>query len=137
MNANHKSRKISHSSVDEGFNPMIVSRTKRSNRSGPASSPLLQRAGLGPDVLRAFGMEHPSHKPSERQQTPTGEPTDLNCSGRNRVNSATMSDGMTRDDLDSGFGPSGGGGSQKLNGLDKFSDALKVSYKLGLSGIRF
>ena len=127
MNESHRPRKTSHSSVDEGSTPTSVSRTKRLNRFGPASSPLLQRAGLGPDVLRAFGLEHSSHKSSERLQTPTDEPTDLMDTGRERVNSATMSDGMLRDDLDSGFGPSGGGGSQKLNGFDKFSDALKVS----------
>ena len=30
------------------------------------------------------------------------------------------------DDMDSGFGPSGGGGSQKLGGFDRFSEAWKV-----------
>jgi hypothetical protein len=35
---------------------------------------------------------------------------------------------LQRDDMDSGFGPSGGGGSQKLNGLDRFSDAWKVCH---------
>ena len=43
-------------------------------------------------------------------------------SGRQRVDSTASN----ADDLDSGFGPSGGGGSQKLNGFDRFSDAWKV-----------
>lgn len=109
-------------------------RNKRSKRSGQASSPLLQRAGLGPDVLRAFGLEQ-SHslasKQSERMQgtsSDTNEPIGLMGGGRNRINSSTTSEGMQRDDIDSGFGPSGGGGSQKLNGLDKFSDAMKVCF---------
>ena len=55
-------------------------------------------------------------------------PIDLIGSGRDRVNSITTFDGMQRDDMDSGFGPSGGGGSTKLNGLDRFSDAWKVRY---------
>lgn len=59
--------------------------------------------------------------------TEMDEPIDLMGVGRDRTNSATTSDGMQRDDVDSGFGPSGGGGSQKLtNGFDKFSDAWRV-----------
>jgi hypothetical protein len=53
-------------------------------------------------------------------------PIDLIASSRDRVSSTAIFDGMQRDDMDSGFGPSGGGGSQKLNGLDRFSDTWKV-----------
>lgn len=130
-----RTRRISHDSADDIVNP-ASNRCKRQNRSGPASSPLLQRAGLGPDVLRAFGLEQSRPgKQSDRIIIMQGsslsgmnEATD--SIGRDRINSSTNSERMQRDDLDSGFGPSGGGGSQKFNRLDKFSDAWKVRHTL-------
>lgn len=124
-----RTRRISHSSLDEGFNPKHVLRNKRMNRSCPASSPLLQRAGLGPDVLRAFGLEQSRSSVKSGHLTSPAEidePIDLLNGGRDRIHSAATSDGMQNDDVDSGLGPSGGGGSQKLSGFDKFSDAWKV-----------
>lgn len=125
-------RSISQGSDDS--NKARVPTKKRSTRSCPASSPLLQRAGLGPDVLRAFGIErsHSADRSSERlpEMLPNevAQPDCMISSSRDRTNSVATSDGMQRDDLDSGFGPSGGGGSQKLNGTDKFSDAWKVRF---------
>jgi hypothetical protein len=129
LKTTNNTKRTSHASVDETLFA-APNRSKRFNRSGPASSPLLQRAGLGPDVLRAFGVEpQSSHQLASKtseclqaENTPVNGldgPIDLIGSGRDRVNSITTFDGMQRDDMDSGFGPSGG---------DRFSDAWKVRY---------
>ncbi|EFX79778.1 hypothetical protein DAPPUDRAFT_104018 [Daphnia pulex] len=141
----NKTKRTSQPSVDDTVFP-APKRSKRCNRAGPASSPLLQRAGLGPEVLRAFGVEpQSSHQLVgkttgclQAENTSVNGPGDAMGSGRDRVNSIATCDGMQRDDMDSGFGPSGGGGSQKLNGLDRFSDAWKflsrIRWKLPLRG---
>ncbi|KAI9565389.1 hypothetical protein GHT06_009181 [Daphnia sinensis] len=114
----------------------VHNRIRKFYRSGPASSPLLQRAGLGPDVLRALSLEQESTSQLLENSLTALQadvlPTEsINGSGeliefgRDQINSAS-SEGMQQDDLDSGFGPSGGGGSQKLNGLDKYSDTWKL-----------
>ena len=115
---------------------MHVLKNKRSCRTGPASSPLLQRAGLGPEVQRAFGLSEQSmdkladnknKKENENEHDPVSEVADSDLigpvtSGRQRIDSTAT----VPDDMDSGFGPSGGGGSQKLGGFDKLSEAWKV-----------
>uniref|UniRef100_A0A0P5AMI9 Brain-specific angiogenesis inhibitor n=1 Tax=Daphnia magna TaxID=35525 RepID=A0A0P5AMI9_9CRUS len=129
-----QARRISRPCLDDTPFP-VHNRIRRFYRCGPASSPLLQRAGLGPDV-RALSLEQEStHQLLDNSLTALQadiSPTEaINGSGdltefsRDRMNS-TSSDGMQQDDLDSGFGPSGGGGSQKMNGLDKYSDAWKL-----------
>jgi len=135
----NKTKRTSQSSVGATLFP-APGRSKRCNRSGPTSSPLLKRAGLGPEMLRAFSVEpQSSHqlvgKTSlclQAENTCVNGldegPVDMMGSGRDRVNSITTFDELQRDDMDSGFGPSGGGGSQKLNGLDRFSDAWKVCH---------
>jgi hypothetical protein len=107
-------------------------KNKRSYRA--ASSPLLQRAGLGPEVQRAFGLSEQSmdkqsdnKNKNENEHDPVSEVADSDLkepitSGRQRIDSTAT----VPDDMDSGFGPSGGGGSQKLGGFDKFSEAWKV-----------
>jgi hypothetical protein len=107
-------------------------KNKRSYRT--ASSPLLQRAGLGPEVQRAFGLSEQSidkqadnKNKNENEHDPVSEMADSDLrgavtSGRQRIDSTAT----VPDDMDSGFGPSGGGGSQKLGGFDKFSEAWKV-----------
>lgn len=137
LEISNRTRQTSRPSL-EGTPFPVPNGTRRFYRSGPASSPLLQRAGLGPDVVRAFSLEQESghqllgNASTGRQSdiSPAKKiigHEDLTKSNRNRINSTTTSDGMQPDDLDSGFGPSGGGGSQKFYGLDKFSDAWKVS----------
>uniref|UniRef100_A0A0P6EIG7 Brain-specific angiogenesis inhibitor n=1 Tax=Daphnia magna TaxID=35525 RepID=A0A0P6EIG7_9CRUS len=129
-----QARRINRPCLDDTPFP-VHNRIRRFYRCGPASSSLLQRAGLGPDV-RALSLEQEStHQLLDNSLTALQadiSPTEaINGSGdltefsRDRINS-TSSDGMQQDDLDSGFGPSGGGGSQKMNGLDKYSDAWKV-----------
>ncbi|XP_057370415.1 uncharacterized protein LOC130691484 [Daphnia carinata] len=131
----NRTRRTSRPSLDGTPFP-VPNGTRRFYRSGPASSPLLQRAGLGPDVMRAFSQEQEAaqqllgNASTGRQSdiSPSEAITghgDLTKSNRDRINSTTISEGMQPDDLDSGFGPSGGGGSQKFYGLDKFSDAWK------------
>ncbi|KAK4018037.1 hypothetical protein OUZ56_000106 [Daphnia magna] len=135
LEISNRTRQTSRPSL-EGTPFPVPNGTRRFYRSGPASSPLLQRAGLGPDVVRAFSLEQESghqllgNASTGRQSdiSPAKKiigHEDLTKSNRNRINSTTTSDGMQPDDLDSGFGPSGGGGSQKFYGLDKFSDAWK------------
>ncbi|KZS07008.1 Uncharacterized protein APZ42_029535 [Daphnia magna] len=135
LEISNRTRQTSRPSL-EGTPFPVPNGTRRFYRSGPASSPLLQRAGLGPDVVRAFSLEQESghqllgNASTGRQSdiSPARKiigHEDLRKSNRNRINSTTTSDGMQPDDLDSGFGPSGGGGSQKFYGLDKFSDAWK------------
>uniref|UniRef100_A0A0P6GFS4 Brain-specific angiogenesis inhibitor n=1 Tax=Daphnia magna TaxID=35525 RepID=A0A0P6GFS4_9CRUS len=135
LEISNRTRQTSRPSL-EGTPFPVPNGTRRFYRSGPASSPLLQRAGLGPDVVRAFSLEQESghqllgNASTGRQSdiSPARKiigHEDLTKSNRNRINSTTTSDGMQPDDLDSGFGPSGGGGSQKFYGLDKFSDAWK------------
>ncbi|XP_057370422.1 uncharacterized protein LOC130691485 isoform X2 [Daphnia carinata] len=125
-------RRISHHCLNDTPFP-VRNRNRRFYRSSPASSPLLQRAGLGPDVLRALNLEQEStHKLLDSSLTALQSAVspieqisgseDLTKFNRSRLNS-TSSDGMQQDDLDSGFGPSGEGGSQKMDGLDKYSDA--------------
>lgn len=87
---------------------------KRSGRIGRASSPLLERAGLGPEVQRAFGLV-----PSEEDEEV-------------RMDSGTTTVVTNADDLDSGFGPSGGGGSQKLTGF-----AWKILWRIRWMKIPF
>ncbi|KAI9565392.1 hypothetical protein GHT06_009184 [Daphnia sinensis] len=136
LEISNRARRTSRPSLDGTPFP-VPNGTRRFYRSGPASSPLLQRAGLGPDVMRAFSLEQESahqllgNASTGRQSdispaTAIIEHGDMTKSNRDRINSTTTSDGMQPDDLDSGFGPSGGGGSQKFYGLDKFSDAWKV-----------
>uniref|UniRef100_A0A0N8E067 Brain-specific angiogenesis inhibitor n=1 Tax=Daphnia magna TaxID=35525 RepID=A0A0N8E067_9CRUS len=133
-----QARRINRPCLDDTPFP-VHNRIRRFYRCGPASSSLLQRAGLGPDV-RALSLEQEStHQLLDNSLTALQadiSPTEaINGSGdltefsRDRINS-TSSDGMQQDDLDSGFGPSGGGGSQKMNGLDKYSDAWKLAHTL-------
>lgn len=85
-------------------------------------------------MRRAFGLAEQSmnklaHSKNETEngQGPVPEVADSDLigpvtSGRQRIDSTAT----VPDDMDSGFGPSGGGGSQKLGGIDKLSEAWKV-----------
>lgn len=78
-------------------------------------------------MLRAFGLEHTEKLLSNSETRTSNNPDNSNAptGERKRVHSDS-SDEMQRDDLDSGFGPSGGGGSQKFISVDKISEIFKV-----------
>ena len=119
-------------------------RSKRLKRTGPASLPLLQRAGLGLDVQRAFATDSelsPRHHPANKNaaethvlvvgqtsQDPPGPPSGLHNNPHQllplRATSTVPSQGTQREDSDSGLGPSGG--SQIFVGFEKLTDAWKV-----------
>ena len=99
----------------------ISSSNRRPSRIRRATSPLLERAGLGPDVQRAFGLDDQEER-HQLMMDGHREGVVVEITERQRNDSSTT----LQDDQDSGFGPSGGGGSQKLSGFDRFSDAWKV-----------
>ena len=120
------------------------------SRTGPASLPLLQRAGLGPDVLRAFdagddvgvgrSTAPPPPQPPQPQPpqpspplttTTAEQPTPLAAAAAAAAapeGVATSQGTPAREDSDSGLGPSSDGGSQFLVGLEKLADAWKVPH---------
>ena len=116
-------------------------RNKRTSRTGSASLPLLQRAGLGLDVQRAFAVDAELVEDLEPSLSRGGardlsvvdqvtEPRHVNNFQKNlllRGESPTHFQNMHKDDSDSGLGPSGS--SQIFIGFEKLTDAWKV-YKL-------
>lgn len=107
-------------------------KNKRSKRVGRASSPLLVRAGLGPEVQRAFDPLEEEHLMDDCAGN-DGGPDQIIISEEEILTIGKRKDSSTTipDDMDSGFGHSGGGGSQKLSGFDRFSDAWKVCQTRG------
>ena len=91
----------------------------RSGRVEPASSSLLRRAGLGPDVRRAFDDD--SADKTEAKIDPGNVEVEFHL----LASHPATGDVRQREELDSGLGPSGGG-SQKFNRFDWVSDTFRV-----------